>query len=208
MILTGVSVMQLFTKPPLAANATFWLDFTQSRALGESLFSLNGYTFSARREPVFGILQLRVKSATALSVWQMCSYCSSPTQTVASKKRAVISRMFPAFIITAPYGSPKTESVLNLLGNCLLPLPDEASASPASQAKQNMVFAATGRVRKVKRETSKFSHSLGVLARSDIPQSQHRQLNLIHKFDHPAPWKGTSTAQERHSSFMSLCCWY
>lgn len=119
MILTGVSVMQLFTKPLLATNSTFWLDFTQSRALGESLFSLSGYTFSARREPVFGILQLRVKSATALSVWQMCSYCSSPTQTVASKKRAVISRMFPAFIITAPYGSPKTESVLNLLGNCL-----------------------------------------------------------------------------------------
>lgn len=119
----------------------------------------------------------------------MCSYCSSPTQTVASKKRAVISRMFPAFIITAPYGSPKTESVLNLLGNCLLPLPDEASVSPASQAKQNMVFAATGRVRKVKRETSKFSHSMGVLARSDIPQSQHRQLNLIHKFDHPCALK-------------------
>ena len=48
------------------------------------------------------------------------------------------------------------------------------------------MFGATAVVRRSEKENPEFSSSiLGSFGRSNIPQSQHHQLNLIHKFDHP-----------------------
>lgn len=114
---------------------------------------------------------LRVKSPTALILWRMFSYCSSPTETVVVCRRGVISRMFPAaesaFIITAPdilLGlNPSLILVAAAADDCRrlsseIQCQRVASAciSPVSQTKWNTVFKAVGRAGKVKRKPPHF----------------------------------------------------
>lgn len=65
----------------------------------------------------------------------------------------------------------------------------------------NIAFIAVGRA---KWKPPHFSRLLDVLAWSNRPQSQHGQLNLIHKFDQPRSFKRSLYGEKQHSSFISL----
>lgn len=93
-----------------------------------------------------------------------------------------------------------TESILNFGGCYRWRLPTTVNSDSVSESRLSLYFSCESNKmehgvqscwqgRRSEKETSTFSHFLGVLARSNRPQSQHHQLNLIHKFDHPCAFK-------------------
>lgn len=188
-------------KLPLSTNATSWRGGPAhlNRALGWSLCAFSGNTFRMSKA-CFRNIAAEGEVTDCFETLTNVFLLLFAHRDGCIQRRGVISRMFPAaesaFIITAPdillglnpsliLVAATTSTQLRFGdGECCLNLCFSCNLNKTEHGVQSYWQG-----KKSERETSTFSRFLGVLACSNSPQSQHHQLNLIHKFDHPCAFK-------------------